>query len=176
MRFLIPATLISLVSATMSVAHDYKLGDLVIDHPVVFETPKTARAGGGFMTITNNGSSSDRLVAVEGDLPRIEIHTFEMDGDVAKMIKMENGVELPSGETVMLAPGGMHVMFMGLSEPFVEGETFPATLVFEKAGQVEIVFNVEERPERAGMNHNHSNHAEGDHSDHDDKAHDGHDH
>ncbi|MDP5359854.1 MAG: copper chaperone PCu(A)C, partial [Paracoccaceae bacterium] len=54
---------------------------------------------------------------------------------------------------VQLAPGGLHVMFMGLGgDPFEVGETFPATLVFEKAGEVEVVFYVEERTAEA-MDH-----------------------
>ena len=62
---------------------------------------------------------------------------------------------VPAGETVTLEPGGYHVMFVGLAgDPFEVGDAFPATLVFEKAGEIEVVFEVEKR------NHtqDHSNH------------------
>lgn len=131
--------------ATSALAHEYKVGDLVIDSPMTFETPSTAMSGGGYLTITNNGREADRLIAVEADFPRVMLHTTEMKDDVARMIHMD-AVEIPAGETVSLAPGGMHVMFMGLNgNPFEVGEEIPATLIFEKSGEIEIIFHVEER-------------------------------
>lgn len=158
MRKILLATSILMASAIPAFAHDFKAGDLTIDHPIVFETTKTARAGGGYLTITNDGETADRLLSVEADFPRVEVHDTVMDGDVAKMQKVD-GLEIPAGETVELSPGGLHVMFMGLPAPFVEGEEVNATLVFENAGRVDIVFNVEVRPA-----HDHGDHS--DHSDH----------
>ena len=158
MKKILSAGLLLLASATQSFAHDYAIGALKVEHPVAYSTASTARAGGGFLTITNNGTEDDRLVSVVADFPRVEIHTFEMDGDVAKMMHMENGLEIPAGETVMLAPGGFHVMFMGLSNGFTTGDTFDATLVFESAGELEIQFNIEDRPENSG--HSHASHGD----------------
>ncbi len=159
MKTFLSAGLLLLATATQGFAHDYTIGDLKVEHPVAFSTAATARTGGGFLTITNNGSEDDRLLSVVADFPRVEIHTFEMDGDVAKMMHMEDGLEIPAGETVMLAPGGLHVMFMGLSDGFSTGDAFDATLVFESAGELEIQFNIEDRPENSG-------HADMDHSNH----------
>ena len=47
-----------------------------------------------------------------------------------------------------LEPRGLHVMFMGLTAPWKAGDHIPATLVFETAGKVPVVFNVE--PRKAG--------------------------
>ena len=52
---------------------------------------------------------------------------------------------IPADDVVELAPGGYHVMFMGLSDPFEVGDEVPLTLIFEKAGEIDIVFKVEER-------------------------------
>ncbi len=129
------------------VAHDFKIGDLVINHPMAFETPKTAMTGGGYLSITNNGTQTDRLIEVQADFARVMLHTTEMKDDIARMSHLD-GIEILAGETITMAPGGMHVMFMGLDgDPFEIGETIPATLVFEQAGEIEIVFNVEERTE-----------------------------
>jgi copper(I)-binding protein len=68
------------------------------------------------------------------------------------MVPVE-AVEVPPGQTVTLAPGGMHVMFMGLGAPLTEGEKIDAELVFEKAGRVEVQFNVEPRAETPGTDH-----------------------
>ncbi|MEJ8560117.1 copper chaperone PCu(A)C [Yoonia sp. GPGPB17] len=150
--------------ATTATAHEYKVGDLVVDHPMAFETAQTAQTAGGFMTITNTGSADDRLIAVEADFPRIEIHTTEMDGDVARMMHLEDGIVVPAGESVTLQPGGLHVMFMGLGgDPFEVDEEVPATLVFEEAGRLDVIFHVEERKMDG---HGEMDHGEMDHSGH----------
>ncbi len=143
------------LGATTAIADEYKVGDLVITHPMAFETAQTAQTGGGFLTITNTGATADMLVGVTADFPRVEIHTTEMNGDVARMMRVE-AIEIPAGETVALQPGGFHVMFMGLGgDPFEVGEEIPATLMFENAGALEIRFQVEERTmgDHGTMNH-----------------------
>ena len=60
-----------------------------------------------------------------------------------KMRQLVDGLEIPAGETVVLAPGGFHIMFMGLTQAFVEGESVAVTLTFEKAGSVEVLLPVE---------------------------------
>ncbi|WP_342078238.1 copper chaperone PCu(A)C [Yoonia sp. SS1-5] len=136
----------TMAASTLS-AHEFKLGDLVVDHPYSFETTKTAMAGAGYLTITNTGTEADRLIGVEAAFDRVMIHKTEVNAEgVATMPHQDGGIEIAAGETVTLAPGGLHVMFMGLGgDPFEEGESFDATLTFEKAGTLEIIFNVETR-------------------------------
>lgn len=135
-------TLALAVLPTFGFAHDYKVGDLVIDHPVARETTATAMAGAGYFMIMNKGDTDDVLLEVRADFPRVMIHDTEVTDGIATMIHLDN-LPIPAGESVMLAPGGKHVMFMGLNgDPFEEGEEIPATLVFEKSGEVEIWFDV----------------------------------
>ncbi|MHA3977288.1 copper chaperone PCu(A)C [Halovulum sp. GXIMD14794] len=160
-RFLIPALLLA-VPAFASQAHEYTLGDLVIDHPMAFETAPMARAGGGYLTVTNNGDTADALVDVRADYPRVEIHeSVEKDG-VARMQHVER-IEIPAGKTVELAPGGYHVMFMGLDDDnrFVEGTKVPATLIFETAGEVEVEFSIEARTGGGQVHDGHGGHGNG---------------
>ncbi|MFN3211362.1 MAG: copper chaperone PCu(A)C [Roseovarius sp.] len=141
------------LSAHTALAHDYTSGNLQIIHPFAFETHQVAKTGAGFMTITNTGGSGDTLLEIRSDFPKVEIHTTEETEGVARMIHVET-LPIPAGETVELAPGGYHVMFMGLDAPFEEGQKIPATLVFRNAGEVEVTFNVEPRPESGeGMDH-----------------------
>lgn len=143
MKFLL-STILAAALPAVAAAHDYTFGDLEIIHPRVFETAATAKAGGGYVTIANTGESDDALIGVAADFPKVQIHeSYEEDG-VHKMQHVER-IALPAGETVELAPGGYHVMFMGLSDPFEVGEDIPVTLIFEKAGEVEVTFTVEER-------------------------------
>ena len=142
-----------------SAAHEVTTETLVIDHPHALETPATAMSGAGYMTITNTGSAPDRLLEVRADFPRVTLHGTETDAQgVTRMIPVED-IEIAAGETVTLAPGGMHVMFMGTGgDPFEEGERIPATLVFERAGEIAVEFWVE--PRDGGMT-GHEGHDQG---------------
>ena len=135
---------------TFGMAHDYQIGDLMIEHPVARETAVTAMTGAGYFTVTNTGETDDTLLEIRADFPRVMMHDTETVDDIARMIHLEI-LAIPAGETVTFAPGGKHVMFMGLQgDPFEEGETVLATLVFENAGEIEIEFNVEKMTEVHG--------------------------
>lgn len=139
--------------ATGGRAHDVALGTLTISDPHVLATAPGAKVGAGYLSVTNAGTEADRLLAVRADFPRVELHTTEVDAaGVARMAPVA-GVDVPAGATVALAPQGTHVMFMGLTAPFAEGEHVPAVLVFEKAGEVAVEFDVEARQAEGGMGH-----------------------
>ncbi len=101
------------------------------------------KAGGGFLTITNNGATDDRVVGVSTpQAARAEIHEMAVIDDVMKMRPLADGLVVPAGETVQLKPGGLHLMFMAVSEPFQEGAMVPVTVSFEKAGDVPVMLKV----------------------------------
>jgi hypothetical protein len=125
-------------------AQDYKVGALEITRPWTRATPATAQSGGGFLTVTNKGTTADRLIAARSTASdKVEVHEMRMDGNVMRMRELEKGLEIPAGATVMLKPGGYHIMFMGLKAPFAKDARVPVTLVFEKAGSIDIVLDVE---------------------------------
>lgn len=95
--------------------------------------------GAFYLTLTNNGDESDRLVMIETDMADIvEIHDVEMDDGVMQMVPMHDGVEIAPGEEIVFEPGSYHVMLIGISESLLDGEEFTAVLHFESAGEVEI--------------------------------------
>ena len=73
----------------------------------------------------------------------VQIHEMKMEGNVMRMRELEGGLEIAPGATVTLAPGNLHLMMMGLKEPFAKGAKVPLTLVFEKAGNVDTELSVE---------------------------------
>lgn len=117
--------------------------DLVIEGPWARATPGGAKVGGGYVKITNSGTSVDRLIggslAVAGT---VEVHEMRMDGGVMQMRRLADGIELKPGETIELKPGGNHLMFMDLKTGLVAGQPVAGTLVFEKAGTVAVEFAV----------------------------------
>jgi copper(I)-binding protein len=103
------------------------------------------QGGGGFMTIVG-GSAADRLVGARTAVAeRMELHTMTMEGSTMRMREVP-AIDVPAGGTVKLAPGGLHLMFMGLKQPLANGSTVPVTLRFEKAGEVTVEFKIQPRP------------------------------
>jgi copper(I)-binding protein len=78
-------------------------------------------------------------------------------GGVMRMREIAGGLEIAPGATVELKPGGYHVMFMDLTRQLQQGESVKGTLVFEKAGKVEVEFKAEALAAR-GASGGHSGH------------------
>lgn len=95
--------------------------------------------GAAYATIENHGSEMDRLVAVETDVAgKAEIHTHLMEDGVMKMRRIR-AIEVHPGAPAILKPGGDHLMLFKVKKKWVEGEEMPLTLVFEKAGRIDVV-------------------------------------
>ena len=111
----------------------------------------SAQVAGGFLAIVNHGKTDDRLIRATATISdNVQIHEMTMDNGVMKMNELKDGLVIPAGGTVELKPGSFHIMFMDLKERPVEGTAFEGTLTFEKAGTVDIVYEVA-APD-AGMN------------------------
>jgi periplasmic copper chaperone A len=140
---LLTASALALCSSA-GAAKDYKIGALEIKNPWISMTPKGAPVAGGYVTIINSGTAPDRLIGGSSPLAsRFEIHRMTMDQGVMRMRPVTGGLEIKPGETVELKPGSLHLMFVGLKQPVERGRNIKGTLVFEKAGSVEIEYSVE---------------------------------
>jgi copper(I)-binding protein len=138
-RTLGASAILAVLWSSTAGAHDYKLGTLEIGHPWARATPPTAPAGGGYLTITNKGTGPDRLISVKSPAAdMVQVHEMKMEGNVMRMRELDGGLAIPPGATVALAPGGLHLMMMGLKAPLKQGERVPVTLVFEKAGTIDV--------------------------------------
>ncbi|MCG6885426.1 MAG: copper chaperone PCu(A)C [Silicimonas sp.] len=122
---------------------EHQVGDLTLSAAFSRETLPNQPVAGAFLTITNNGSEDDVLIAVSSPLAaRGEVHEMAMEGDTMKMRPLADGLVIPAGATVELQPGGYHLMFMGLNQSLVEGEMVDVTLEFRNAGAVAIPFSI----------------------------------
>lgn len=116
-------------------------------------TPAGVDVAAGYLTITNHSGAADRLLsATSARAERVEVHEMTMNGAVMQMRAVES-LNIPAGGDVTLGPGGMHLMFFGVSQPFIEGQTIPVHLVFETAGAMDVNLPVNRR---GGPAHNHA--------------------
>jgi copper(I)-binding protein len=127
----------------LAAAADFTVGKIEIRNPWTRATPRGSHVAGAYMTITNNGSSPDRLVG--GSMvgaAQFQVHRMIEEEGVAKMRPVEGGLEIKPGETVELKPSSYHIMVMGLEQPLQQGLAVKGTLVFEKAGKLDVEFSV----------------------------------
>ena len=100
----------------------------------------TGASGAVCLTITNPDATDDRLLSATTDAAGMAmLHTSVMDANgVMSMPEMPGGVVIPAGGSHALARGGDHLMLMGLTRPLAEGDTLRLTLMFERAGAVNL--------------------------------------
>jgi len=126
-----------------ALAQDYQVGPIRIEAPWIRATPAGAQVAGGYMKIENTGKEADRLVggstAIAG---KFEVHEMSMVGTVMKMRELDKGLEVPAGGSVELKPGSYHLMLMDLKAQAKAGDRIKGTLVFEKAGKVDVEYTV----------------------------------
>ena len=106
-----------------------------------------------YLTLTNPGSSGLRLLAARSPVAdRVEIHQSSQEDGMWRMRKLDS-LEIPPGGSVTLAPGGIHLMLMGLGAPLREGDELTVTLEFDNGESLPARIAVQ--APGAGHHHHH---------------------
>ena len=130
--------------AAIAVAAQAAPRSISIEKPWARETVEGQAAGGGFMTIVNNGQREDQLVSASSPASHeVQIHTMSMDGGVMRMRQLTDGLSIPAKGKVELKPRGLHIMFIGLKKPLRPGTSVPVTLKFRHTGSMTAQFKVQ---------------------------------
>jgi|HubBroStandDraft_1064217.scaffolds.fasta_scaffold113719_2 copper(I)-binding protein len=112
-----------------------------IDH-VWSRAAMAGHTGVVYLTITDTGPA-DTLTGVATPVAAMAgLHETVNDNGVMKMRPVAS-LPITPGKSVTLAPGGFHIMLMDLKQPLKEGDSFPVTFSFAKAGQVTATATVE---------------------------------
>lgn len=128
------ASLLALVVAACSQGSAPPSGELRIEKAWIRATPPDAPTAAGYLNIVG-GAEADRLVSVSSPAAQeVVAHLSEMKDGMMTMSHDARGVAIAPGETVVFAPNGRHLMFTGLKTAFLDGDTVPVVLTFEKAG------------------------------------------
>jgi periplasmic copper chaperone A len=115
------------------------------------------REGVIYLTITNAGPA-DSLTAISTPVAATaELHRSINDNGVMKMRGVPS-LAIEPGTTVTLSPNGYHIMLMDLKQTLKQGDSFPVTLTFEKAGQITATAAVEKAGATSGPMSGTSNH------------------
>jgi periplasmic copper chaperone A len=142
LKLLAVAAFLSIATASLA-----QTGQLEVNNAWARATPAKAESGVAYLTIRS--PTPDRLVSVSSPAAKkAELHSMSMEGMVMKMRPLA-GLDIAAGQPVTLKPGGEHIMLLGLNGQLREGQFFPMTLTFEKAGAREVTVAVE-KPGAAG--------------------------
>jgi copper(I)-binding protein len=123
-------------------AADADSSSISVEHAWSRATPKGVVTGVGYLTLVNNGPVRDRLLGASSPVAEtIQFHAASSENGVMRMDQLP-ALDLLPGQSVVLKPGGTHMMLLHLTQPLREGQTFPLTLTFERAGSVEVTVRV----------------------------------
>lgn len=124
--------------STAATAEPLAVGDLVVEQAWARASIGTARLAAAYLTVTNGSTEPDRLLEVTSPVAGMAtIHAVTEEGGVSAM-RPAGELEIAPGTSLVLEPGGLHVMLMDLREPLIEGDTVRLDLVFERNGAVAI--------------------------------------
>jgi periplasmic copper chaperone A len=124
-------------------SQEVKAGDLVISQPWSRAAPKGAEMANSYLTIENKGKAADRLVGASADVAeKLEIQQIGMVGGGLTVHPVEGGLVISPGDKVALAPGGYFLALEKLKNPLKKGTKVSITLQFEKAGKIDVPFDV----------------------------------
>jgi periplasmic copper chaperone A len=119
-------------------AQEFKAGGITVVAPWARATPGGAKVGGAYLELKAAAGAGDRLVSASSTAAgTVEIHEHANEGGVMKMRRID-GLAVPAGGSVVLKPGGYHLMLMDLKQPLKQGDKLQLTLTFEKAGALSV--------------------------------------
>ena len=112
--------------------------------PYIIKPFSGAKSAAGYLIIRNHDDEEFNLLQVSTTIGRAMLHetTTTKEG----IVKMEHlmKVNIPAGDELIMQPGSIHIMIMGLSRPLIVGEKIPATLKFSDDVEMNIEFIVQE--------------------------------
>jgi copper(I)-binding protein len=102
--------------------------------------------GVGYLTIANHGARPDALVRVETPAAaEVDMHSMSMSGGMMAMASLAR-VAIPPGGQAAFAPGGSHLMLMGLTRTLRPGDQVPVTLIFASGARLKTALTVSVNP------------------------------
>ena len=132
-------------------SNDFKKNTIEVSNPYIYKPFVGARSAAGYLIIRNNAHKELNLLQVSTALGRAMLHkTTTTDDGIVKMEHLME-VNIPAGDELIMQPGGIHVMIMGISRPLIVGEKIPAKLKFSNGLEMDIEFTVQEHKKHSDL-------------------------
>lgn len=136
------ALLLVAASEKPAIVDDARVAGVSVKQPWARDSAGRSRVGVAYLTIVNDGVAPDRLLKVSTPAAkRASLHRSVLRDGIARMRPVDS-IDIAPGAEVALEPGGLHIMLMGLWEPLQRGDIFPLSLVFERAGEIDVKVEV----------------------------------
>ncbi len=118
-------------------AHSYKVGEVMVGH--VWAAPSTGSGTEAYLSLLNRAPKEDQLTSVL-------VPTARATGFVSPASQRIGAIDLASNRPVVLKPGGYRILLAGLDRAVRVGDKIKLTLIFARAGQVQVEAVVEAGP------------------------------
>ncbi len=131
---------------------------LSVDNAHARTTFPMAQSGAVYLSLTNDSDQPVTVagVTVDADVAsEAQIHTTDMQGDVMQMRQVTDGITLAPGEQVDFAPGGYHIMLLGLKNGLDEGKTVRVTLHLTGGETIGVTAAIKAIDKQSGHHHHH---------------------
>ncbi len=140
-RLLILSAVLATAACSPPAGTEADLAVVNVTGAICRPTPVGRQVTGCYLTLT--ASRTDTLMAAESSASALaQVHQTSMENNMMVMYEAKAGIPLPAGEAVSLAPGGTHIMLLGVKEPLAAGDTVPLTLTFASASPGEVEASV----------------------------------
>ena len=138
---ILAAALLALTACSPNASGSGAAASVQVSGAICRPTPVGRQTTGCYLTLT--ASAADTLMSVASPAANIgQIHESRIESNMMMMRELREGLPLPAGEAVALAPGGNHVMLLGVKEPLVAGGTVALVLTFANSDPVEVTATV----------------------------------
>lgn len=138
---ILAAALLTLTACTPGGSGSDEAATVQVTDAVCRPTPVGRQTTGCYLTLTS--TADDRLAsAASPDANIVQIHESRIESNMMMMRELREGLPLPAGQAVALAPGGNHLMLLGVKEPLVAGDAVALTLTFATSAPVEVTATV----------------------------------
>lgn len=139
----------ALSAAAPAAAHDVTQDGITVVHPMA-RPNLSGRTSAAYMAIANDGTETERFLGASSPaFDALELHESYEENGVMKMRPVES-LEIAPGDAALLEQGGLHLMLIGARQAHAAGEQFPLTLIFERAGEIDVPVMVDEIGAAAG--------------------------
>ena len=145
-----------LITTTICKSEEFDFNGIYIQNPWIKLTLPNQYGTSGFFKIKNKSNKDEILLYVYADFSKkSEIHLMTVKNDIMRMKKIETGIKINKGTSIIFKPGNLHLMFTGLKYQLTENSIHNITFVFKHRGFVKIPFKVKNFKKKSNKNKNH---------------------